>query len=502
MADLRTNIKENVILFEICAIVSFIFLLLHSVTTSPLWIGAYSDSAFFLILGRFFLMEEIPYVDYFDHKGPILIFIEAFGQLLHSDERTGVFIFQIISLSVSLFFLHKLSASILNRTKSIIVSLIFLCFLALVLADGNRVEEFCLPLLMIPLYITVKNIFNKSNNQDAPKAIEIIAIGICSGLIFWMRLNNLAVICACVLYMIWHYASTRNWIYLSKYIAYIGLGFSIVTISTIAYFYHINALSEMLYASFTFNFEYAKIASTIANSDSGDELSAALKIRFYTINSLPFLFLIASVIYYSAKNEYKRKDVIILSLLFLFFSLLATQIGLKSLAYLIAILPITAFAAILFLFDKYKQKTERWILFLTIFILFGLSVLKVYQKRDYNREMSIYQENVKEIINTIPKEDLKQVMVYQTEVTFMFESKLSPYNRYFISQDRHGRIAPHIFNQINETLENNPPKWLVIEYKKEKPNNQHFELIRDRKYNIFFENDSFLLYRLKPEYQG
>lgn len=43
------------------------------------------DSAVFILIGKMFNAGKVPYVDFFEHKGPTLIFIEAIGL---KDSRT------------------------------------------------------------------------------------------------------------------------------------------------------------------------------------------------------------------------------------------------------------------------------------------------------------------------------------------------------------------------------------------------------------------------------
>jgi len=81
--------------------ISTLFLLFYSYTTSPLYLNEGMDSTIYKTMGLGILEGKIPYRDLFDHKGPVVFYINALGQLIMSG-RQGIFLLQIISLSISL----------------------------------------------------------------------------------------------------------------------------------------------------------------------------------------------------------------------------------------------------------------------------------------------------------------------------------------------------------------------------------------------------------------
>ena len=101
---MSTWIKEHVFnnKFAISAIkymalflLSFLFLLVFSLWTSPFYKNWYGcDASFFTMAGRAILSGYVPYRDFFDLKGPYFFFIEALGQLIVKG-RTGAFVMQL-----------------------------------------------------------------------------------------------------------------------------------------------------------------------------------------------------------------------------------------------------------------------------------------------------------------------------------------------------------------------------------------------------------------------
>ena len=120
------SLFDNLIL--IC-LISMLFLLFFSTSTSPLYKDYQDDSAIFITVGKVLKDGKVLYKDIFDHKGPVFFFIEYIGQIIYSG-RFGMFILQIISMTFSLFMLNKILSINTNKSTlySIILSLPLLAF--------------------------------------------------------------------------------------------------------------------------------------------------------------------------------------------------------------------------------------------------------------------------------------------------------------------------------------------------------------------------------------
>ena len=92
----RPRARERALSYALLTAAVTAFLLVFSVTTSPLTPGFYgNDSAVFQLLGRAWKDGHLIYRDLFDHKGPVIFFIDMLGELLLPD-RTGIFLIQIL----------------------------------------------------------------------------------------------------------------------------------------------------------------------------------------------------------------------------------------------------------------------------------------------------------------------------------------------------------------------------------------------------------------------
>lgn len=90
-------------------------LLITSKSTSPLYPHVYGeDSALFSLLGKGILQGKTLYAELFDHKGPVIFYINALGQLLGG--YTGILFLQCLFGCVSICFLYY-TAKILCGTQ-------------------------------------------------------------------------------------------------------------------------------------------------------------------------------------------------------------------------------------------------------------------------------------------------------------------------------------------------------------------------------------------------
>ena len=75
--------RERLIIYPVLFIIAVLFLLAFSLWESPLyphWYGC--DASFFSMAGRGITKGWVPYLDFFDLKGPYFFFLQALGQFV------------------------------------------------------------------------------------------------------------------------------------------------------------------------------------------------------------------------------------------------------------------------------------------------------------------------------------------------------------------------------------------------------------------------------------
>ena len=103
--------EKPCLLILFCGLVSFLFLLLVSLSTSPLNNYFDYDSSFYLVIGKGICRGLLSYRDLYDQKGPLVFYLNALGYLL-TGNRTGVLLVQGFSMTLSVFMLYRLAGSL------------------------------------------------------------------------------------------------------------------------------------------------------------------------------------------------------------------------------------------------------------------------------------------------------------------------------------------------------------------------------------------------------
>src|SRR5665647_3725729 len=256
--------KKAIVHYGVLSFIAFVFLLFYSYSTSPLYSNNFGvlDSSLFMLIGKGITKGYMPYLDLFDHKGPILFFIEAFGWLIMPN-RLGNFFIHWVFMVANLTLIFKIGQLFLNKKWSWVPIIFFLLILTVTFEGGNLTEEYSLPFLFLPLYLSLKSLKEESNGKAQHPPLYALIYGICFTLIIFIRLNNAVLIGAIVLAIMIHLISNKEYRnFFDNVLTF--LGGAIFVFSAIAIYFLINhAFGEMLYATFLFNFKYAETAKGI-----------------------------------------------------------------------------------------------------------------------------------------------------------------------------------------------------------------------------------------------
>ena len=250
-------------------VASVLFIYCFSTTTSPLYkhcqFWFFGDSGIFKEMGLCLLQGKTPYVDLFDHKGPVLWFIQALG--IWINPNWGLMTLQSLSLFCALVIFYKTVFLLLKKQfLSLIITIFGLLFLIAVYEQGNLCEEWSLPFITIPIYLYIKRLISYKNIESPGYClIDSFITGLCVGVLAMIRLNNTAPIIG---FVVWYYIKClkyKEYRRLWNDIAMICGGMAtVIVLCSIFYFIKAgwNGIFEMLYGTFFFNYNYYKFGDT------------------------------------------------------------------------------------------------------------------------------------------------------------------------------------------------------------------------------------------------
>jgi len=450
--------RERLIIFFILVVLALLFVVAFSQTTSPVYMTLGGDSSIFRFIGYTMTKGYRLYVDIFDHKGPVLFFIQYLGQLVHPG-RSGALLMQMIFLSTSLIILYKIGRLFVGKKVSLSLSFIYLLLLSYFYDFGNLSEEFSQVFLLGTAYIFLYFVLEKIISKRKKNVLLFIA-GACLSALIFIRLNNafpaLAAAGAYFIYLLTLRPGIKS--YINELVYYL-LGIFLLSAIVFEYFILTNSLYDMVYATFIFNFLYSEFNMT--------SLIALMKTSYFlwAMFGLAVSF-VGGVMYYIKSKNLGVLLIVLFSSLGAFFAVMMAANGYPH--YLQLIVPSTTLGALLIIITlrniKIYKFNFRFVIILSFIVFFSLLSIRAVDtisKRN-NFSESAYIANTVSLVSVIPDSEKNNVFGCNAPASFYIAGKILPSNRFFTLQDWWSRSDAKIYNEINYMFSNSPPRWVVV----------------------------------------
>lgn len=244
--------SEDWVRIAVLVLVCGLVLLIFPASTSILFPQRFADSLVFNIIGEGWANGAVPYVRLFDHKGPLLYFIQILGGWI-SPGKIGIFILELLCTVLTFELLFRcgrvLGASLKLNYAALAVGIVLY---AAYIDGGNCVEEWSLPFEILPLLLALK--FFKGRFKSAG-TIALVS-GLCFGAVAMLRINDNCIICGVVIGMAIYMCRRKQFRQLLICIGLFLAGMVAALLPFVVYFYSVGALEDMIYANFIFNIHY------------------------------------------------------------------------------------------------------------------------------------------------------------------------------------------------------------------------------------------------------
>ena len=210
------------------------------------------DQGVYLYMGEKILDGGVPYRDIWDHKGPVIYYLNALGLSFGISSYWGVWLLEIISLFTALIFSYLIMAKFFSAESAFFGTGMWLLGLLFVLDGGNTVEEFTLPIQFLSIFL-----FLRAENERKHYWYDF-GIGLLAGYAFFIRPNNIGEMAAIGLIIGLRFlfsANTRKKAF-SRLIS-MGAGVFVLSLLIVGYFWWQDALHEFWRSAFIYNFHYS-----------------------------------------------------------------------------------------------------------------------------------------------------------------------------------------------------------------------------------------------------
>ncbi len=212
-----------------------------------------TDSEVFFTLGRAIRDGLVPYRDFFDHKGPLVYYINALGDFLCGFR--GIGIIEILFWISFLFVLDKIR-KILNCEYNIynVIIIILPIFIKPLLCGGNMTEEYALPFIAYGNLYLLKLCLNKYI-----KKFDSFLLGIFAAATLSLRANMIVIFLLDCLALTFILLIRRGKVVVFIQNIILGLiGMGLILIPICVYFYLTKSLQDMFFCTWQFNILYSQ----------------------------------------------------------------------------------------------------------------------------------------------------------------------------------------------------------------------------------------------------
>ena len=484
-----TNKKTEKITLVTFFVIFILGMLIFSFHTSPFY--PYSnkgDSALFTLVGQGISEGKTLYTDLFDHKGPMLFFIEALGYCIGN--VFGIFLIQCLFGVINLLFLCTTWKKINAYYKRPITNLIFsfiggYAMFFYTFQGGNLSEEFSLPFISCCIYLFVSYAINVGTTPKHSYFYSFI-YGVALMFLFLIRMNNAITVIAGIFSIFVYLLYRKEFKNLILNILSGIAGCLIVALPVFLYFFLNSAVYDMLYATFIYNFKYA------SNVGYSNILLNPVK---YVVLYLPLICSIWMIVLRIIKHKTSVAFLDVLTIVIVLMNGLCLFIANQYPHYFTIYMPV--FVLVLLQYQSFKLKSLKTIIIMLSIILNLYTALfsslyaayHTYVTRETSKE---YQSVFSETRN-IPTEERVSVIGYNLPSQYYIYADIVPCYKYYTHHDWWSVSDPSIKSSFIEWLKKEEPLWLLTI-----PDEDDSDLLEiiSNKYVLESENEYITLYRI------
>lgn len=242
-----SNIVKRIWALALVMIMTLYTLLPNSPLNMPY---ASRDSGVFLYSGWRILNGELPYTDFWDHKPPVIFYINALGLLLGKQSRWGVWSLEFICIFLAAYLGLHLVKKHFGNVPALFSVVLWMRSLPTMNFGGNIATEYTLPLQFLCLWLA-----DEIDHHPKPH-LRWFLMGLIGALIFFTKQTAIGIPLAILLYY------TLKWLKegrLQKWLnnlLWFLMGAGTVGVGIILFFFLHGTLPEFWSAAFEYNFLY------------------------------------------------------------------------------------------------------------------------------------------------------------------------------------------------------------------------------------------------------
>lgn len=435
-------------------------------------LNPWDDANVYMTIGNSMLGGKELYVDIFDHKGPVLLFLHEWAAMLSRNSFIGIYLVEVVCCFF--YLLYSLRTMRLFSSSSFTYPLTLLLGVITYTSDffgyGDSVEELSLPILAHCLYHMLR--FAKDGIMPRPR--QSFAIGIGLGLLFWMKFNLMFFYVGgipALAIIAWKH---RQMEVLGRIILWVLAGLATVTALVLAYFIVHGTLDALCEAYFMVNiYHYHGVAT---NGEPAFWWFKLVKLGIWAVLMLPVVFL---------KVRWEIK-----TLVFGAYGVLVLSFATMTVQFYYFLTLFTFFPLLINYFPNYKP--SRWT-YLTMVVVCVAAVSTNWNLvTRLNGTFPHCVLEMAEIINANESED-SEVLTFSSYDTGIYQhtNHLPPNKNYFLASI----LDPDIRQEQADWVASGKVKYLVREIGAVNTCHEYYDVPVPANYELIYDEEELFRYR-------
>lgn len=214
----------------------------------------YRDSGVFLAIGRAILNGQRPYLEVWDHKPPIIFYLNALGLWLGGGSRWGIWLLELVVLFVAALLGYELFKRVFGRSPALFSLGLWLLTLTFVIEGGNFTTEYTLSLQFLALWLVERA------ERYPSRLREWTLIGVLGGLAFFTKQTAIGLWLALGVYQVFVllFDRAQTGTRVRQFLAMAGGTLGVVA-GVGLFFYLQGAAGAFWQAAFVYNLFYASL---------------------------------------------------------------------------------------------------------------------------------------------------------------------------------------------------------------------------------------------------
>lgn len=479
-------------------LISFWVIYRFAAGTSPLRPKEYVwDSALFQVIGKLWVDGALPYVDIFDHKGPLLFLVQKIAYHF-SNPRLALYILESTMVSVSLCLGYQVMRLKWKQFGSLAGALIMLVFWLPLMEYGNLCETHSMPWTILAVYLQLRWLC--ADKEKHPWSYALV-YGLCFGANVMIRPTNGLIIAAVALVITIDLATRKQFGNIFANAFALIAGMTVTIMPFVVYFGLKDAMSEFIYATWTFNLIYANSLSFAM------DMQALRGVLFFITPALMCLLMAGMC---ALRSCWRLCAVNGLSAVV---TLYITLSGVGYAHYFALHVPLI----LLVLFTIHgiweQERGWRWLMITAVvgFVVLALRTTVPYAVKNVlyqptaeeTAQEQAYDEMVATLCEQIPPMEHNKVAVCGLQVTdaeVFLNTDIRPVGRYCFLMEWHARADNNVRKHFHKVLQSGDAQWVIC---RENGGSNEIMRILNEKYELHsaqtWNNTQYALYRWKDE---